>query len=64
MKYPDQVRWFDSLGQCRECVKPATGVLRGPRNDSYGQYCKRCADKRLAKATAAREAYKAAGGDK
>lgn len=53
---PDQVRWFDELGTCR-CRKPATGTLRGPRNDSYGVYCKACAEKRLAKAEKERRKY-------
>lgn len=47
---PDQVRWFDAYGRCRECVKPATGVLRGERNESYGPYCQKCAERRLKKA--------------
>lgn len=53
--YADQVRWFEALGTCR-CGKPATGVLRGPRNESYGPYCQRCADARLKKAQKEREA--------
>ena len=36
----DPVQWFQEYGPCYECGKPATGVLRGPRNDSYGNYCK------------------------
>lgn len=55
---PDQVRWFDALGTCA-CGKPATGVLRGPRNDNYGASCKRCADKRLKQAEAERKRYAA-----
>lgn len=46
---PDPVRWFDGLGSCR-CGKPATGKLRGPRNESYGNYCRPCAEKRLKRA--------------
>lgn len=57
--YPDQPRWFDALGQCRECPKPAVGKLMGPRNESYGQYCQRCADKRLTRAKQEREAVAA-----
>jgi hypothetical protein len=59
--FPDQVRWFDALGQCGGCTRPATGKLMGPRNESYGAYCRACADKRLAKAKKAREDYRAAG---
>lgn len=47
MTRPDDVRWFDALGKCRECPKPATGKLMGSRNDSYGPYCQSCAEKRL-----------------
>jgi hypothetical protein len=46
----DQVRWFDALGGCSKCGKPAHGRLMGPRNESYGIYCTRCADARLKKA--------------
>ena len=51
----DQVRWYDALGQCR-CGKAATGVLRGPRNESFGNYCERCANTRLRKAELERAA--------
>lgn len=46
---PDQVRWFQSLGDCR-CGKPATGTLMGPRNESYGVSCRPCAERRLKRA--------------
>jgi hypothetical protein len=49
----DQAQWFDGLGNCR-CGKPATGVLRGTRNESYGPYCRRCAEKRIKAAEKAR----------
>ena len=56
----DDVRWFDALGACKGgCGKPATGVLKGSRNDSYGTYCAKCANKRLEKAKKEREATKA-----
>ena len=55
--HPDQVRWFDAFGPCEGCGKPATGRLMGPRNDNYGAYCLRCADRRLAKAKKEREQY-------
>ena len=54
--YPDQVRWFEALGACH-CGKPATGTLRGPRNDSYGVACQKCALSRIKKAEAARARY-------
>jgi hypothetical protein len=50
----DQVRWFDALGVCA-CGKPATGTLRGPRNESYGVSCSKCAERRLNKALKERE---------
>jgi len=55
--HPDQVRWFDPLGQCRACRKAATGKLMGPSNESYGAYCASCANKRLVKAKAEREKF-------
>jgi hypothetical protein len=45
----DQARWFEDLGVCR-CGKPATGTLRGSRNESYGVSCRKCADLRIDKA--------------
>ena len=56
---PDPVRWFDALGTC-QCGKPAHGRLMGPRNESYGKYCTKCADARLKKAVAARARVAAA----
>lgn len=56
---PDPVRWFDALGRC-QCGKPAHGKLMGPRNESYGRYCTKCADKRLDAAKKARESARAA----
>lgn len=56
--YPDQPRWFDSLGTCA-CGKPANGKLMGPSNESYGASCRPCADKRLKRAKAEREAVAA-----
>jgi hypothetical protein len=53
---PDQVRWFEPLGQC-ECGKPATGTLRGVKNESYGYSCLKCANKRLKRAERDRAAY-------
>lgn len=52
----DPVRWFDALGKC-ECGKPAHGRLMGPRNESYGCYCTKCAESRLNKAEASREKF-------
>ena len=55
----DPVRWFDWLGSCSSCRKPATGALRGPGNESYGVYCGKCADRRLRKAEKEREKERA-----
>lgn len=49
----DPVRWFDPVGRC-PCGKPAHGKLMGPRNESYGAYCHKCAEKRLRAAEKAR----------
>jgi len=54
--WKDPVRWFEAtISSCQECGKGATGVLRGPQNESYGPYCKKCADRRL------RAAYRSRG---
>lgn len=49
------LRWFDALGRCRDCPRPATGILRGSHNESYGCFCDRCAKKRLKEVDKARE---------
>jgi DNA-directed RNA polymerase subunit RPC12/RpoP len=46
----DPVQWFAGLGECHKCGKPAHGKLMGPRNESYGVYCTRCAEARLVRA--------------
>lgn len=50
----DAAKWFDSLGECR-CGRPATGILRGARNEHMGFFCVRCASRRLAKDERERE---------
>lgn len=52
----DSAQWFDSLGACCGCGKAATGKLMGTHNQSLGSHCKRCADKRIAKARKERAA--------
>jgi len=42
-----ELRWFETLPHCARCKKPAAGILRGSRNESYGHHCKACAEKRL-----------------
>jgi hypothetical protein len=55
MSLPDDVRWFDAVGTCR-CGKDATGKLMGSRNQSFGAYCRKCAEKRLRAAQRERDA--------
>lgn len=44
----DQVRWFEQHPACWKCGGfTKLGILRGPRNESYGSYCRKCADKRI-----------------
>ena len=52
----DPVRWFDEFGNCTVCGKPATGTLRGIRNESFGRYCTKCAVTRLQRADKERTA--------
>jgi hypothetical protein len=40
-------QWFDALGKCCDCPKPATGILRDHRNDNRGPYCRRCAERAI-----------------
>ena len=44
---PD-LRYFRSYPPCRMCGKKSDGLLFDRRNESYGDHCKKCADKRLA----------------
>lgn len=48
------VQWFDPYGKCR-CGKKSDGILRGTRNESYGDHCRKCAEKRIAAAKRVRE---------
>jgi len=52
----DAVRWFETLGGC-VCGKAATGTLRGPRNESYGNRCTKCGKARVRKADRERAAF-------
>lgn len=40
------IQWFERHSRCR-CGKKSDGILRGTRNESYGEHCQRCADRRL-----------------
>jgi len=53
-KWIDPVRWFDALGACTKCGKPAHGKLMGSLNESFGPFCTKCAEARLKKAYAER----------
>jgi len=41
-----RLRWFDAFPVC-SCGKTAQGILRGDGNQSYGNHCRKCAEKRL-----------------
>ncbi len=49
------IRWFDAYSTCRMCGKKSDGLLRGDRNESYGDHCRKCADKRIADSKRVRE---------
>lgn len=51
---PD-LRWFNPYPRCRICGKRPDGVLMSVRNESYGEHCQRCADKRLKASKSVRE---------
>lgn len=53
----DQAQWFDSLGKCAGCSKPATGRVMSTHNYKMGAYCEKCALLRIkiAKAERAKE---------
>ncbi len=44
---PEDAQWFDSIGSCVGCGKPATGFIKGYRNDNRGTACERCANKAI-----------------
>lgn len=51
----ENAQWFEPTQEkCQSCKNRATGVLRGTRNESYGPYCKRCAEKEIKQAQARR----------
>lgn len=52
---PD-LRWFETYPTCRMCGKKSDGLLYDSRNESYGDHCKKCADRRLADSKRVREA--------
>lgn len=53
----DQAQWFDSLGICIVCRKPATGQVMSMHNYKMGPHCEKCANLRIkiAKAERAKE---------
>lgn len=58
MSYGDEtpdLRWFEAHSVCRICHKKSDGILRDHRNQSYGEHCKKCAEKRLAASKKVRE---------
>lgn len=50
-----EIQWFDPYPKCRVCRKVSHGILRGTRNESYGDHCTRCASKRIKAALKARK---------
>lgn len=53
----DPSRWFDAIGSCAGCGKPAHGQIRGDRNQSMGNYCTKCGQARVRKADKERERH-------
>lgn len=47
--------YFRVYPTCRMCGKKSDGLLYDHRNESYGDHCKKCADKRLASSKLVRE---------
>lgn len=47
MTLPRDAQWYEPLGPCVGCGKPATGIIRGARNDNRGPACKRCAERAM-----------------
>lgn len=52
------IRWFDAYSPCRVCRKQSDGILRGDQNQSYGDHCRKCAEKRIAASARVREVLK------
>lgn len=51
-----EVQWFEPIKRtCCMCGKPSNGILHGRRNESFGEHCQKCADKRIAAAKRVRE---------
>lgn len=51
-----ELRWFDAYAKCSQCGGVSHGILRGSRNESWGDHCRKCAEKRLKASRKAREA--------
>lgn len=57
-----EVQWFNPIvRKCRMCGKPSNGILYGRQNESFGEHCQKCADKRIAAAKRVRAALEKAG---
>jgi len=59
MSETPRLRWFEAYSPCRICGGKSAGLLRGVSNESYGDHCKKCADRRLKLSAAIRDAEKA-----
>ena len=49
------LRWFEAYPRC-PCGKAGNGILRGESNESYGTYCRKCAERRLRQSELVRKA--------
>lgn len=57
-----EVQWFLRITRdCRMCGKPSNGILYGRQNESFGEHCQKCADKRIAAAKRVRAEIEKAG---
>jgi hypothetical protein len=43
-------KWFERYANC-PCGKRPDGVLRGLMNESFGPYCRKCAERRIREET-------------
>lgn len=43
-------KWFKPIGPCAACGGKASGFLMSERNETYGSFCKNCAEARIKEA--------------
>lgn len=61
MNETPHLRWFENTERKCSCGKPATGILRGSFNESYGHHCTKCAECRLKASELVRKAAEGKG---